>query len=296
MIQVERIEDTVNPAGIRLTTYKWTYPKWLHGEVMTHRSLSKNAASSRAIPEKKFLSLVKETPALPIYFGANKPGMQAGERLPEEIQRKARDIVLDGRDYMTTCVERLYALGVHKQWANRYIEAWFPMVTLVSGTDWANFFALRVHKDAQPEFQRLAYLTLKSYVNDKPRSLKAGEWHLPYSLHMPEGLDQETRVRVSVGRCARLSYLNQDGQYSVESDLNIYDRLMGSHPGHWTPSEHAAEARNDDRYHDQYITGTTSNFRGYTQHRKMFLRENITEMDYAKHLAEYEATFQGQEP
>ena len=58
------------------------YPRFIHSEFMTHRVLSRNASSSRAIPVNRMLKYVWNDPAIPIYWGSNKPGMQAGTELP----------------------------------------------------------------------------------------------------------------------------------------------------------------------------------------------------------------------
>ena len=44
MISAEVIRDSISPAGHRLTTFKLRYPKFVHGEFMTHRALSRNGA------------------------------------------------------------------------------------------------------------------------------------------------------------------------------------------------------------------------------------------------------------
>jgi hypothetical protein len=39
----------------------------------------------------------------------------------------------------------LLRLGIHKQVANRLLEPFAHMSTLVTATEWGNFFALRAH-------------------------------------------------------------------------------------------------------------------------------------------------------
>ena len=50
--------------------------------MMTHRVFSRNASSSRAIPVDRLIQDVMDDPAMPINWGSNKPGMQAGDELP----------------------------------------------------------------------------------------------------------------------------------------------------------------------------------------------------------------------
>lgn len=289
MISVQILRDSINPIGVRLTTAIWTYPKYIHGEVMTHRALSRNASSSRAIPTAKMLSWVKDEPAMPTSWPRNQAGMQASEDLSLEDAHECSLEILDLRDKACEVVESLNVIGLHKQNANRYLEPWLHMTTLVSATDWANLFALRAHRMAQPEFQRLAYLMLKSYVESQPEPLNVGQWHLPFRENLPEDMtDIIPALKVCTGRCARVSYKNQDGNYDVADDIKIHDRLIVQHPGHWSPLEHCAMARDDERYYCD-TTGTMSNFRGWTQYRKTFpARENIMTLDYEGLLREYE--------
>ncbi len=287
MIQASIIADSVNPAGVRLTTYLLTYPKFIHGEVMTFRAASKNASSSRAIPTSKMIKEIGDTPAMPLKFLRNKPGMQGGEQLAPDLQDNCSAEIRDLRDAAIRTVNKLHSAGLHKQSANRYLEPWLHMNTLLSATDFANMFATRLHPDAQPEYQHLAYLMGKAMLQSQPQELKAGEWHLPFSDHIASETDLETKLRVCTGRCARTSYKNQEGVFSIEDDLKLFDRLISGSPGHWSPLEHCAKARNDFEYWDQE-TATLSNFRGFQQLRKRYSQENIAAVDLAQLVLDYE--------
>ena len=52
----------------------------------------------------------------------------------------------------------LEKVGLHKQLTNRLLEPWMWVTVIVSSTQWNNFYALRCHKDAQPEIRRIALL------------------------------------------------------------------------------------------------------------------------------------------
>lgn len=299
MITAEIIADSVNPAGVRLTTFVCKYPRFIHSEVMTHRMISKNASSSRAIPVEKMIQAVMDEPAMPIHWGKNQKGMQADEYLTGDAYFNVRHEWDLARFKSVEFVKSISEQGLHKQVANRLLEPWTHMTTLMSATEWANFFALRVHKDAQPEFQELAYQMLKTYVNHKPELLYEGQWHLPfrdkYLDQITDGMDHdlmvETTIKACIGRCARVSYKTQDGNYSLEDDLKLYDRLANHRPLHATPMEHVAFARDDKsfgRWHSDTETYTGSNFRGWTQYRKTIQDENVAMMDFAKHLEQYE--------
>jgi thymidylate synthase ThyX len=139
------------------------------------------------------------------------------------------------------------------------------MTTIVSATDWENFFALRAHPDAQPEFQALADLMLEKYVEARPRSLQAGEWHLPFAdKYVEDGLSQEQLVKITSARCARVSYLNFEGDISYEKDYKLHDDLLAS--GHMSPFEHAAFALSKPE--------RSGNFVGFCQYRKTLPFEN----------------------
>ena len=51
-----------------IITFELEYHRYIHGEFMTHRLFSRNAASSRAIPVSKMIELVKNSPAVPIHW------------------------------------------------------------------------------------------------------------------------------------------------------------------------------------------------------------------------------------
>jgi thymidylate synthase ThyX len=257
------VADSMAPCGVRLTSLEVTYPRFVHSEFMTHRMFSRNAASSRAIPVKKMLERVKTDPVLPVWWGANQAGMQANDELQPESICRARQDWLEGRDKAVETVESLMLVGLHKQIANRVLEPWMWITVLVTATDWDNFFALRLHRAAQPELRHAAGLMQQAMDSSAPKQLKAGEWHLPY-VQNDEGLSGTLAIEVCVGRCARLSYLTHTGTRDPKADRGLHDTLLQS--GHMSPFEHAAMAL------DQNIR--FGNFRGWRQYRKTILGED----------------------
>ena len=227
----------------RITTWAVTYPRFIHAEMLTHRIFSRNASSSRAIPVLKQLARIEADPAMPIEWGLNQPGMQAGEELTPEQQELARSLWLEGCRYAVDVSRRLAALNVHKQIANRVAEAFSHITVIVTATEWANFFNLRHHPMAQPEFRALAEAMAPLYRDSVPRVMSRGEWHLPFVTFDDEVLcpDLLTLIKCSAARCARVSYLNHDGSTpSIAKDLELYDRLVGGKPLHASPVEHQA--------------------------------------------------------
>ena len=237
-IEVEIVADSVNPAGKRITSFLVTYPRFIHAEIMTHRALSRNAASSRAIPISKMIEAVHDNPAIPEWWGAKQRGMQAKTQISQSDREECELIIDDMKKFCIDHVEMLDDLGLHKQIANRYLEPWMPITVLITATEWENFFMLRAHPDAQPEFQILAYRMLDAYLNNKPKDLLWGEWHTPFT---EEGFScSDSLLTESVASCARTSYTTHDKDFTQDQQQKLVDQLKLG--GHWSPFEHQAQA------------------------------------------------------
>lgn len=267
MIDAKIICDSINPAGNRLTTVQCTFPRWILAEVNTHRMLSRNSASSRAIPINKIISQVFSTPAQPVSWGANRSGMQSKNNLSGIRLFLAKRLFLFARYPAILFAFLLSKVGLHKQVTNRILEPWIWHTAILSATEWDNFFKLRLHPAAQPEFQDLAKRIKSVMDSNIPVALNWGEWHLPYSDYNVIAPDNDTRRTVSVARCARVSYVRQNEIRSIESDSKFTNMLSTN--GHWSPFEHVAVAENTDL--------NTGNFRGWKQYRKFFNGESGAE-------------------
>lgn len=243
MIEVKTLADSVGPSGKRITTQLWTYPRFIHSEIMTHRMLSRNSSSSRAIPTRALIQRVIDDPVIPMYIGKNQKGMQAGEDLSEAQRSAAIDAWLQARNNAVKSAHDLLDLGVHKQVVNRLIEPWMWITVVVTATEWNNFFALRDHEAAEPHFQDLARKVRAAQEASMPRPLAVGEWHLPFIDFDDEidlSLSKEYLIKISVGRCARVSYLTHEGKRDPKEDIALHDRLIVQKPAHASPSEHQA--------------------------------------------------------
>lgn len=262
-ISAKIIADSVSPTGIRLTSVQLVYPRFIHGEVMTHRVFTRNASSSRAIPVAKMIEQVRSNPAEPIHWGKNQPGMQASEELNSFDAGVARAIWYAAARDAAYQAEQMMHLGVHKQVANRILEPFQFMHTLITATEWANFFELRRHPDAQPEIHALADEIHSAMAKSYPREIAFGQWHLPYiTLNELDKYDSATLRKASAARCARTSYLKHDGSAaSIDDDLKLFDRLAGSRPIHASPTEHQAVPALDKGFY--------KNFRGWLQFRAL---------------------------
>lgn len=312
-ITVKVVADSISPDGIRLTTMQLRYPKFIHGEFMTHRVFSRNASSSRAIPVEKMIEDVLRDPAIPSFWGKNQPGMSAAEEWDAGIRirvpgmpgyaadlRSRKEVWLMARDQAVEVAQEYARAGYHKQIVNRLIEPWCHINVVVTATESANFFALRCHPGAQPEMRILAEAMRRTMTGSLPAILKPGEWHLPYVDResdvaalkrgrwafisyppLADGLMTGGLIRLSVARCARVSYLTHEGKPpNVEEDLKLYDRLVGSEPLHASPAEHQAtpDEDNDDlggRWWNWKHLHEHGNFVGWRQFRKTLPDENV---------------------
>src|SRR5678815_2399304 len=255
---VKMLADSISPDGVRLCTQQVTFPRFILAEVNTHREFSRNSASSRAMPVEKNIDRALLDPFVPEAFGANQKGMQAGGALDDAMQALARNAWLGAFHACVWFARILAGIGVHKQWANRVIEVWLWHTALLTATAWENWDNLRDNPQASPEIQVMARMMKESRAASTPQKLGIGEWHLPLTFEEDyEGIDHagrkvartDTLVKLSVARCARVSYLTHDGKRDVEADRTLYDRLVTS--GHMSPLEHAVKVASDeeiDRY------------------------------------------------
>lgn len=242
--------------GRKIATFEFEYPRFIHGELMTHRLFSRNAASSRAIPIKKMIDQVRHNPAFPIHFGANQSGMQADNELNPVMRKVAIHLWKKAAQGAALAAEGMDAIGLHKQVVNRVLEPFQIMKTVVTSTCWENWNWLRNHKDAQPEIRELARVAIEALDNATPFDLEPGEWHVPYykfgvwrPMHIQPTevgdnyIDQfgnplHVALMISSSCCAQVSFrLLNDG---LEKAIEIYGKLVESEPVHASPFEHQA--------------------------------------------------------
>ncbi len=266
---VKILLDSIGPAGNRLTTFECTYQRFIHSEIMTHRVFSRNAASSRAIPIEKMIERVEKDPAMPRHWGKNQAGMQAREELDDLRLDECQSLWLKARDEATRHAWMLASRGLHKQIVNRVLEPFSFITVIITATEYENFFKQRCHPDAQPEIKWVADEMQRLYRESVPYERAAGDWHMPllcdedFRNPLPEnfkGNADEYLCKVSVARCARVSYLTHDGKRDIAKDLELYERLATADPPHWSPMEHVAMALP--------TAERSGNFAGWRQLRK----------------------------
>ena len=243
--------DSVSEQGVRLTTFEIEYPRIVMSEFNTHRSVSKNSSSSRAIPVSKMLEHTEKVNLKPIYFGSKQSGMQAGKELDGDDLPSAKYFWEAAMFDAIAWATELDELGVAKEVTNRLVEPFQLVKVVCTSTDWDNFFNLRLHPDADPNICMLAYKMYKAMEESAPVKLKVGEWHLPYVDIGWNGkgelcyanpnfdfIDLEQAIRLSAASCASVSY-RTDGMTLEKAD-KIFDMLIKAEVVHSSPLEHCA--------------------------------------------------------
>lgn len=268
-IVVKILADSINEQDNRLITYEATYPRIIHSELLTHKMLCSNSASSRAIP---FAKMAEQLQGRPVRFGQANPGMQdKGEDYKAPVKGSWGQAGVDPeiawedyKDQAARAAKMFYEAGYHKQVYNRLTEPFQRMKTVISGTEWENFFWLRNHGAADPTLHELARCMHEAREQSVPKLLKAGEWHLPYVLTTHEDneymrqefwvdhydghcISLEEAIKVSCSRTAAVSFRNED--YTLEKCLEVYARLIGDERKHASAMQHAATPIQNKQMH-----------------------------------------------
>lgn len=298
--------------GKEIITWELTYPRFIHSEFMTHRLFSRNAASSRAIPVAKMLEMVREHPAMPVRFGANQAGMQDKGvdhidfvYVPELFQlfhgeglsvHEATSLAMCepavawqwAADRAADAAEEFADAGYHKQVANRLIEPFQWMKTVMTATEDDNWFWLRDHNDADPTIHALASVMWEAKQASEPVVLTPNDWHMPYFGDgywlSGCGIPLEDALAISSSCCAQVSYRKLDD--SLEKAKDIFAKLIESKPCHASPTEHQAKPMSRVQWGTNicgftftWDAGAThadrggnlwsGNFKGWIQHRQL---------------------------
>lgn len=321
-ITAKVVADSISESGQRITTFELEYMRFLHSEIMTHRMLSKNCSSSRAIPIEKMLGLIENNMAVPVYFGKNQSGMKAVEEV--EYKTVALNLWKTGYTKIKEVVDALTTLGLHKQIANRLTEPFQMMKVVVTATEWDNFFNLRIDKDAQPELVLLADKMYNAMQGSTPKTLKHGQWHLPYVdvaiadkkhevgksendqyyfLADGVGIDLYSAIKLSVASCAAVSY-RTEGMTMNKAD-KIYHMLINAENVHSSPFEHVAMPMKDSCVQDMvnnkpptgWEKGVTNmrrdgkfcsgNFTGWIQYRHLLNNNTCNDFNYNNRMEDF---------
>ena len=269
------IADSITTHGERLTTVEATCWRPVLAEQNTHCILSRNSASSRAIPVSKQLDRYNTDFAEPLVWPAEKKGMQGGADLVggplEDAQRLWRDLTQSTywhvADYLEAHPDPKTRL--HKSMLNRWLETGLWQTQIISATSWEGYFWQRCHKDAEPHIRAMAEAIRDAMAASTPKLLEEDEWHLPYwadqgghesdweDAFAVSGVEKagitissakqaiEVAKQCSAARCARVSYLTQDGVRDLSEDIRLWgdltsNRVGSENPPHASPLEHVA--------------------------------------------------------
>ena len=266
--QVSLIADSINEMGDRLSTFELKYWRPILPEMNTHRVFSRNAASSRAESFDRRCRKIMESVWCPAHWNAEQRGMMGGDEFFDDAKDVINNRIAKLAEYVIKELKTLdddvyWATGnrIHKQYLNRYLEPFIPVTQLVSATDWENFFKLRLAPDAQPEIRDVAKKMKELLDTHVPQKR---EVHLPYITdELRKQLKGEDALKVSVARCARVSYGSTFDEKSLDRDIRLFEQLR-TH-GHWSPFEHIAFADP----HDMCPEGHR-NYTGWVQYRSSF--------------------------
>lgn len=327
-IKVETVGASIHK-GKKIWSARLITPRLIWQEVMTHRSLSKNAASSRAIPIKAMNEFILNDIAAPVRFGGKNAGMQdngphnapvsvpldiptveavfealcgvlidkgipdadfikkiilEGAYIPEMSNKQAWEYAIKRSIEMSNAFDKA---GYHKQVANRLTEAGQHMTTIITGTDWDNFFHLRRDFAADPTMNAVADALWEAYSAEDFVELDEGDWHTPmfgagYWLK-DCGIPLQDALMISSSCCAQASYRKADD--TLSKAIDIYDRLVNDERVHASPFEHQATpivnvvGKNDSFNPKTWEDGVThvtkdgslcsGNLKGWIQHRQL---------------------------
>lgn len=261
--------------GVRLTTFACRFPRVVLAEMNTHRAISKNAASSRAIPVGHFVSEVNRDPYIPgdLPDGpwcGNRAGMVATEPLDETTVVLAHDEFNRARAAAMRSADMLDSMGIHKQDANRLLEPFQWVRWVGTATNWDNFFALRTDHRAYPPFRFLARCMWVAYTRSQPHDTRL---HLPFitledreaafdrvdchptpcwfwqewdAMDMNNLCSDTAAYNLmawSAARCARVSVRNfRTDDTDRKKDHETFLKLTTDTPKHASPLEHPAFA------------------------------------------------------
>lgn len=266
--------DSVTEDGDRITTVEVTHHRFILAEVNTHRALSRNSASSRAIPLDKMMKRFVNDPAYPAVWRAEQSGMSGGADLRKKDEEKAYelfhawnwDTARTIRDYIQALKEQYgedwKKHALHKSWINRLMEPmqWHTAIWTFDHNLLMNLINQRLHEAAQPEFYELMKVLKPALEESEPQTLRQGQWHMPLirkedSEDLLDWVDHnivelaDTGVsideyvlsklrKISVGRCCRVSYLTHHGVRDIAEDIRLHDFLASQDPPHASPFEH----------------------------------------------------------
>lgn len=275
---VEIVADTQRYPGNRVTTFLTKIPVHTRTHILTHRVLSRNGESSRAVPLEKgdfsytpYLFPVENNKMIPGHY-YDRDSKEHEECL--HFWNTARDAALELcglRDPKMFQNETLKSLRKpHKEIANRVLDPYKMVYFLITTDDLDNFFKLRCDQAAQESVQFVAKRMKHLLDVSSPTSAYL---HLPFISNTEANSDDYTLdelAMISAGRCAAISFGNTKKE--VERSLRLAERLTKD--GHWSPFEHQVIVTSDPFkvFGPKYQNLNGNLLPGALQHRRILQR------------------------
>ncbi len=226
MISAKIVADSKGPKGDRLTSFVITFPRIILAELNTHRMLSKNSASSRAIPFNKMVESVQNNPFIPIAWQKEHKGMQGTEYITDkDTLRFIEEQYLKGRNNSLETAKILNASicgNVTKQLCNRLLEPFMWHTVLITGGEEGlqNFFDLRCPQYHSPVDTHFRHKSKKDCIaaHSAPKNLEIfNNFTVVDWLKINEG-----QAEIHMMELAEVMY----DVYNSSTPINLY-------PGEW---------------------------------------------------------------
>lgn len=278
------------PGCLPIKTMQVRYPHVIHAEHLRHRVFSFSVSSSRAISVRAMIDDVENDPFIPRVWRTAQRGMIAGAELTGADRVVVRDAYMRSLENAIREARAMAAHNAAKEIVNRILEPFSHVNVIMTATDWANFYALRRHPDAEPHMQELAERVYEADVrsHNQAQELLPGEWHLPLvtdeDRRRLRGMSREDRLRnlllISAARCAGGSYrLRGTREKSIQEEVALGEGLFASRPLHASPFEH--QATPDRKWFGLWWRNRKQhgNLTGWRQYRKMLPFECVEDDD-----------------
>lgn len=235
MISAKIVADSIGPMGDRLTSFVITFPRIILAELNTHRMLSKNSASSRAIPFNKMVESVQNNPFTPLAWQKEHKGMQGTEYITGrgvELRNKqwllARDNAVDLAKSLNSPLETFGGESIDdgsvvtKQLCNRLLEPFMWHTVLITGGEEGlqNFFDLRCPQYHSPVDTHFRHKSKKDCIaaHNAPKNLEIfNNFTVVDWLKINEG-----QAEIHMMELAEVMY----DVYNSSTPINLY-------PGEW---------------------------------------------------------------
>lgn len=269
-----------------LVTYKLTYPRIIHSQLMTYKMMSVNSASSRAIPVDKLIKVIEEQPFYPTVYQKKHSGMQGTDYFTsEEDIKTCNSLWKESMQESIIVAKKMLEFGISKQIINRTLEPYQYHCCLITGTresfehlfnqrcpeypgsckSWGELCnldssytmetplieRLKVNTgQAEIHFMDLAEKMYDALRESTPISKSDDDWHIPFFNNYSENEDVELLIKESVCKTARISYtkFGDEGTKMSEEKVNtMYKEL--AEKKHYSCFEHIGKAMKVMEYH-----------------------------------------------